>query len=65
MRPVTAGVNEVSGLATSSPGLGPDLVSELAKTYSGSYEACRIPEKVTGRSFQRVARRSKQREEPR
>ena len=31
---------DVSGLATSAPGLGRDIVSELAKAHSGSVEAC-------------------------
>ena len=31
---------EVSGLATSGPGLGRAIVSDLAKTHSGSVEAC-------------------------
>ena len=31
---------EVSGLATSAPGLGRRLVSDLAKAHSGSVEAC-------------------------
>jgi hypothetical protein len=31
---------EVSGLATSAPGLGRDLVSDLAKAHAGSIEAC-------------------------
>jgi hypothetical protein len=35
---------EVSGLATSAPGLGRDLVSDLAKAHAGSVEACLIAE---------------------
>jgi hypothetical protein len=31
---------EVSGLATTAPGLGSSLVSELAKEHAGSIEAC-------------------------
>jgi hypothetical protein len=31
---------EVSGLATSAPGLGRNLVSDLAKVHAGSIEAC-------------------------
>ena len=35
---------EVSGLATSAPGLGRSLVSDLAKAHAGSIEACREAE---------------------
>jgi len=31
---------EVSGLATSAPGLGREIVSGLAKAHAGSIEAC-------------------------
>ena len=31
---------EASGLATSAPGLGRNLVSDLAKAHTGSIEAC-------------------------
>jgi hypothetical protein len=32
--------NEVSGLATSAPGLGRDIVSDLAKAHAGSIDTC-------------------------
>jgi hypothetical protein len=35
---------EVSGLATSGPGLGASLVSPLAHEHLGSYESCREAE---------------------
>ena len=36
--------HEVSGLATSGPGLGTALVSPLAHTHLGSFESCREAE---------------------